>query len=396
MEFLMNEHNYTRKPVKFRIIFALAFILIFTSAYSQDDKSFRYSGQLSGWAQYAPDISPEGWLGGRYLPQANYRIPLTNGRLLDFELSANIFGDAGFLSLDDVVSSGKIKPYRAWARYSTERLEVRLGLQKINFGSAQLFRPLMWFDQLDPRDPLQLTDGVWGALGRYYFQNNANIWLWTLYGSGSVKGWELFPSRKRSPEVGGRVQAPVPSGETALSYHYRTAGVSALPGSAVPLSFEQTGEHRFGFDVRLDVVVGLWFETSWTKASRDLDIYTNQEMMTLGSDYTFGVGNGLTATFEQLLFSYDRRAFGFENTITFSGLSLSYPIGMLDNLQAITYYDWENRNTYCFLNWKRQFNHFTFYLMGYWNPQNYGLPGQSAGNNRFAGKGLQLMVVWNH
>lgn len=50
--------------------------------------------------------------------------------------------------------------------------ELRLGLQKINFGSAQLFRPLMWFDKMDPRDPLQMTDGVWGALYRYYFRNN--------------------------------------------------------------------------------------------------------------------------------------------------------------------------------------------------------------------------------
>jgi hypothetical protein len=65
-------------------------------------------------------------------------------------------------------SNGDIKPYRLWARYSTSQLEIRAGLQKINFGSANILRPLMWFDQMDPRDPLQLTDGVWGILGRYY------------------------------------------------------------------------------------------------------------------------------------------------------------------------------------------------------------------------------------
>jgi hypothetical protein len=377
------------------LLFALAFLSAVTSAPAQE-KPLGYGGQLSGWAQYAPDITPKGWLGGRYIPQINYRLRLTNERLIDFEGSANIFGDAGFRALDDVETSLKIKPYRLWARYSTERLEVRLGLQKINFGSAQLFRPLMWFDGLDPRDPLQLTDGVWGALGRYYFQNNANIWLWALYGNENTKGWELFASPKRSPEAGGRLQVPVSQGEAALSYHYRTASLNALPDSSVRLPFDRTGEHRFGFDIRLDAVVGLWLEASWTKTTQDIDIYTNQTMITLGSDYTFSIGNGLTAMFEQLLFSYDRQAFGFANSVAFSGLSLSYPVGMLDNFQAITYYDWENRLAYCFLNWKRQFNHLTFYVMAYWNPSQYALPGQPADSNRFAGKGLQLMAVWNH
>ena len=68
-------------------------------------------------------------------------------------------------------------------RYSSDQFELRLGLQKINFGSASMLRPLMWFDQMDPRDPLHLTDGVWGLLARYYFLNNANIWLWGLYGN---------------------------------------------------------------------------------------------------------------------------------------------------------------------------------------------------------------------
>jgi hypothetical protein len=69
---------------------------------------------------------------------------------------------------------------------------------------------------------------------------------------------------------------------------------------------------------------------------------------------------------------------------------------MIDNLSAMTYYDWTNNDSYIFLNWKRQFNHISFYLMGYWNPKTYILPGQSAGNSRFAGKGLQIMLVWNH
>ena len=93
---------------------------------------------------------------------------------------------------------------------------VRGGLQKINFGSANLLRPLMWFDQIDPRDPLQLTDGVWGILGRYYFLNNANIWVWGLIGNDQRKGWEVIPSVKNKPEFGFRVQMPIPGNYLSL------------------------------------------------------------------------------------------------------------------------------------------------------------------------------------
>src|SRR5690606_40300081 len=101
-------------------------------------------------------------------------------------------------------SNGRIKPYRLWARYSGNQFELRAGLQKINFGSATILRPLMWFDQMDIRDPLQLTDGVWAMLGRYYFLNNANIWLWVLYGNEDPKSWETFRSEEHTSELQSR------------------------------------------------------------------------------------------------------------------------------------------------------------------------------------------------
>ena len=378
------------------------------SIHSAPAVSLHYNGQISGWMQYAPDISSNFWLGGRYIPQLNLNIPLKNnhlkqsseppagGRLIDFEFSANILGDMGVHLGNQAAFDWRIKPYRAWARYSAERVEVRLGLQKINFGSAALFRPLMWFDQLDPRDPLQLTDGVWGLLGRYYFQNNTNIWLWGLWGNNRRKGWEMLSTARHIPETGGRIQFPVPRGETALSYHFRKVD-PLLPGSsATEEENPALSENRWGFDTRLDVTVGLWLEASWTRIDKSLGMFANQEMITLGADYTWGIGNGLMTTFEQLVFSYDRTAFRFANSISFSGLSLSYPVGLFDHLNAITYYDWTNRNAYFFLNWQKSFDHLTFYLMGYWNPKNYSLPGQSMAGERFAGKGLQFMAVWNY
>ena len=68
-----------------------------------------------------------------------------------------------------------ISPYRIWVRYQIKNWEFRLGLQKIDFGSAQLLRPIQWFNQIDPRDPLGLTNGVNGLLVRRYFKNNSNL-----------------------------------------------------------------------------------------------------------------------------------------------------------------------------------------------------------------------------
>ena len=76
-----------------------------------------------------------------------------------------------------------------------------------------LLRPLMWFDRIDPNDPLQLTEGVYGLLLKYTFLNNANIWLWGLYGNDDPKGWEAVPTQRKSAEYGGRLQAPFLSGE---------------------------------------------------------------------------------------------------------------------------------------------------------------------------------------
>ena len=65
--------------------------------------------------------------------------------LLDFEwgyqLQGNYSGDSLYKTIQ--------KPYRFWTRYSNEKLEARLGLQKIIFGPTQILRPLSWFDSFD-------------------------------------------------------------------------------------------------------------------------------------------------------------------------------------------------------------------------------------------------------
>jgi hypothetical protein len=371
------------------ICFTLA---ISSGSYAQDSLSFK--GQASGWMNYNTGNDLPIYLGVRYIPQLNEIIPLKNDNKIDFEASLNAYGSLGLNPFDSLSSSGMIKPYRLWARYSTRQFELRAGLQKINFGSATLLRPLMWFDQVDPRDPLKLTDGVWGMLGRYYFLNNANIWLWVLYGNTKPRGWEPAATNIHYPEAGGRIQLPVPKGEVAITYHHRIADTGNLNG-LVP-DYEEVPENRLGLDMKMDLVVGFWIEGSWVKKNKDLGMFTNQEILNSGIDYTFGIGNGLYIIYEQLVASYDEKPFYFQNTTAFSLLSVSYPIGMSDNISGIIYYDWKNRNSYNFLNWQKQFNKLTIYLMGYWNPEIYKIPAQGEGQNLFAGKGVQVMLFWNY
>jgi hypothetical protein len=144
------------------------------------------------------------------------------------------------------------------------------------------------------------------------------------------------------------------------------------------------------------MVVGWWVEASWSRFSRDLGSFTNQEILNAGIDYTFGVGNGLTVILEQLIAAYDSDPFRFREPLTFSLMNITYPLGIFDQLNAIIYYDWTNQKIYNFLNWQRQFNNLTLYLMGYINPRDYLIPTQGSEEMLYAGSGIQLMLVFNH
>ncbi len=383
-----------------RVLFIYVFLLLGISfrSYSlfDDSDSTRlfFKGQLSGWGHVNPENSFPFLSGLRYIPRLNFETGAGANRKIDFEASANLYGTFG---LDPFVSAGvegDFKPYRVWARYSTRQFEFRVGLQKINFGSASMLRPLMWFDQVDPRDPLRLTDGVWGALARYYFLNNANVWLWGLYGNKNPKGWEAAPTASRHPEFGGRIQVPVPRGEAAFSFHHRK---TFEPGTLYDIGTTPVlNENRVGLDLKADMVVGCWIEGSWVSLPKAAGKFRNQKIINLGVDYTFGIGNGLMAAYEHLLVATDESFFAFKQNVSFSLLNLTYPIGMFDNLSAIVFYDWTHKSVYNFINWQKQFKRIVLYVMGYINPRDYKIPTQQGAENLLAGSGVQVMVVFNY
>jgi hypothetical protein len=349
----------------------------------------RLSGQASAWAigNYGTDWLGQG--GIRYLPA------LTLGGKQGFgaDVSANGWVEAGTDFRDSLGSDWKVKPYRLTVRYARPRFDARLGLQKISFGSATLLRPLMWFDRIDPRDPLQLTDGVYGLLGRYFLQNNTNFWAWGLLGNSVTKGLEMFPSVQWTPEFGGRVQVSVPKGEIAATGHYRQSRLE----TAIPEMTDTCRELRFGLDGKWDLGIGLWFEAVANHIRSAPWPYSSwQKSGTLGADYTFGLGNGLSLLCEHMamtpVVSFTRP----DTTVQFTAVSASYPLGLIDNLRALVYYDWSNKGLYRYLSWQRTLDNWVFNVAAFWNPIHAaGLGGTSAASTA-SGKGLMVTVVFNH
>lgn len=368
------------------------FLVILHAEVKPQGHSFQWSGQASAWTGYQE--TKDVIVGARYLPQINYKFE-KESRLFDIELSGNIHGSLLFYPPDSVATTARLRPYRAWARFTNDQLELRLGLQKINFGSAMMLRPLMWFDRLDARDPLKLTNGVWAALGRYYFLNNVNIWTWVVLPGKELKTWEMYPSLKRLPELGLRSQFPLWNGEIALSFHHRW--VDSLGGVGNKDAVSGFGEQRYGIDGKWDAALGIWFEASLIHTNLPLSQPTNLQLITIGADYTFKLGNGLQLTYEHLFSSFSAAPSSLNSLPAgFSAVSLNYPFSLFDRVQFYSYRDWDRQQQYFFANYQHQFNKITLHLMAWANPSTYLIPSQQQDSNLYTGKGFQLMIVYNH
>lgn len=382
------------KSLKY-ILFMLAICSL--SVFSQvESVKVHLNGQLVGWttAQFENPFVLQP--GGRFVPTLTGKFAENDSSVFDFDASLNINGNVTFENGLNPVSTGELKPYRVWARYSTANFEIRAGLQKINFGQAKLFRPLMWFDGMDVRDPLQLTDGVYGVLGKYFFENNANLWLWGLIGNESRKGWELFGTEKWKPEVGGRIELPVLKGEIALTTHYRKVHAVNLL-SNLWNDYRLLNENRIGLDGKWDVGVGLWFESSTTITQQNsIMIPRFQDMWNVGLDYTLPIGSGLGATVEYLRYHARSEFFTNGNKVSLLGAMFSYPLSITDNVSAMLFYLPTQNQLYNYVSWSKMLDKWSFYAIGFWNPENTQLLTiQTGSKSLFSGKGVQVMVSYN-
>lgn len=382
-------------------IFALLFLvscLISSLLAQKDTTSIYFKGQATLGGNVLFD-NPLRWqMGGLITPAVLGKFAISPNTSIDFEASLTANGSINFTSFKRDTITVDVKPYRLWLRFSGDNWEVRAGLQKINFGTAKMFRPLMWFDAMDVRDPLKLTDGVYGILGKYFFQNNANVWLWGLIGNNKAKGYEPWGSSQWKPELGGRFESPVGRGEMGLSTHFRTLEFVNLPSSRFQ-KFE-TSESRIGLDGKWDIGIGLWFESSVTYTDTQNNnfplLFKVQDLWNVGADYTLPIGSGVGVTLEYFRYHAGNQFLLNGNGLNVLGTMLTYPISMLDNLSGMVFYLPDQHKWMNYLSWGRTYDNLNIYAIGYWNPANVQLvSAQSQSRNLFAGKGLQLMLNYN-
>jgi hypothetical protein len=379
----------------------------------------------------------------RYLPELSYALSLSGDWTADVTVSPNFWISRTSPQRDDGAAppGEDLEPYRAWLRVSKPRFEARAGLQRISFGSASVLRPLMWFDRLDPRDPLQLTEGVWAVLGRAYLPGNATVWAWAVRGEDDRRGWDLIPGAGGRLEGGGRVQVALGPGEVAASFHHRRLDLEGLglfaPGTPVPGGRED----RFGIDGKWDVEVGVWVEAEMVRQDSEALRERWLRGITVGADYTFKLGNGLTVLGEHMVkeapsfkplspspapggvapFSPSPAPGGVAPfspspapggpgegpgvpsipTLRLTAITAGYPLGVLDRVGLAVYRDWEGEGWFRLLEWRRTYDSWRIHLLGFWNPDVGGLfpsdaPVGAGSSGSLAGKGAQLILVFNH
>jgi hypothetical protein len=345
------------------------------------------SGQLSGWIS-AAEIR-EHWeavTGLRYIPRTYLKHDLRPDSDLDMELSLNCYAITGSGPYED---DSNVDLYRANVRYMTIQTETQLGLQKIDFGPAHLLRSLRWFDRLDPTDPLELTEGVRALRFRYDALNNANFRIWGLYDNDDTKGYETLPTVKDTIEPGGRLQYPLWDGDVAVTFHSRKVDGSA---HLIP-AFR---ENRYALDGRWDVEIGLWFEAVLQQQKTPFVPFEYEKRTTLGADYTFDVGNGLYLLMEHMIVGLSNEATGWDDVRNISAFSMSYPLGIMDNMKTVGYYYWEQSKYYQHLIWTRNYDAVTFSLSVSYAPVT---PGANTGKSQDFDTGEwggRLMVIFNH
>ena len=346
-----------------------------------------FRGQLSGWTMAAKEDSA--WatrFGLRYVPQLTLKKSLGHDSFFDFELSLN-----GFMSTGSGESADEsdLKLYRAKVRYATAQTETRAGLQQLNFGPARLLRALRWFDRLDPTDPLKLTEGVHALRFKYDALNNAGFWFWVLYDNDEPKGYETLATESGRPEFGGRLVYPAGDGELAATLHTRRV-------DGARLNVPDYTEARLALDGHWDIGIGLWFESVFQHQEAAFSPYDWAKMMTVGLDYTFGIGNGLYVLFEHMAAVLSDRALGWDEETCFSAFLLQYPLGFIDNLKIIGYYSWEEEQFYKYFSWERTYDALVLNLSLFHYPDTAGDGFGFQPGPAFGEYGVQFMVIFNH
>ena len=339
-------------------------------------QSFSMKGQFWSSALTSNDVpndqsSIESTLG--YVPTLSLFKDLSASQFIDVEWACRL--DRSY-SADSLLNN--LENHRLWIRYSSEKIEARLGLQKIVFGPSQILRTLSWFDTIDLKDPTGQTDGVEAFRLRVFPSNSLSVWSW------------LINSNQDKISFGGRVELSTGFGEWGLTYHQDP---TVTPQAAGQFPVIISGPHqRVALDVRYDGFIGSWMEGAFIFSDN-----SEIEMVTIGADYTLPVASGILIMTESLYI--DQKQNGSNSSQTFTAFMASIPLGMIHQIMLISQLDWDENRAYNYLRWSATYDHYSLNLILSMSPKrseyNFTeehLPKTLAG----FGTGLQFMFIYNH
>ena len=317
-----------------------------------------------------------------YIPTLSFERNLINNSVIDFEWAYKFgkvySGDYSIGTLD--------APYRIWFRYSSDRIEARLGLQKISFGPAMILRSLSWFDTIDIKDPTGQTDAVEAFRLRIFPNNSIGLWLWSINNDQDTLSF------------GGRTELSISAGELGFTYHTDQSTRPQSIGQSP--AYISNAHQRIAFDYRYDGYIGFWLEAAGILSNSKSNIQPNRfTLFTVGADYTIPLGPGLLVMAENMNIREFSTVTDSIHTHNYTAFMASLPVNMLIQLMFITQVDWDNNNVYNFLRSSITYDHFSLNLILSSSPKRSDyditeeyLPRTVSG----FGTGIQFMLIYNH
>lgn len=297
------------------------------------------------------DEEPDQTMSLKWIPELDMQHSFSEGTGLSLSLS----GQSYLFPLQDKAEL-ETKLYRGWLKLDKSAWSLSLGLQRINFGTAELIRPEQWFDRLSPLDESEETEGVVAALGSIPLGSTGQMMLWAIRSENEVRGNEIIPSVPDRIEPGGRLEIPLGPVFTGLSYHKREISLPQQP---------EAEEHRLGLDLRWDGVFGAWLESSGSVfIAPESSLYPEfQTALSLGTDYTLSLGNGLYLRQETGVWhSTNSKLSTLHQDFVSTALLATYPLSLLDNLQLLNLYNWGSQDALSTLQLSRTYDYWSFYI----------------------------------
>ena len=355
----------------------LIFIIFFFFNSLTFSQTLSIKGQLLVSGLTSNDI-PNNWQSFEsiigYIPTFSLKKELYNEILLDAEwayyLKRYYTGDSLFNYNEN--------NHRFWVRYSSDKIEARLGLQKIVFGPTQILRPLSWFDTFNLKDPTGQTDGVESFRLRWFPSNSISVWSW------------LINNDLDTLSYGGRAEITSSVGEFGFTYHQAPSkSMQPIGQVGVPI---YNSHNRVAIDYRFDGFIGLWNESALVRSDK-----SKIGLITIGADYTIPVANGILVMAESMYVTNKNNTVNSDQT--HSVFLASLPIGMIHQIMYISQINWNEEKTYQYLRWSSTYDSYSLNMIISINPKRnqYNIPAISLPKSLSGfGTGIQFMFIYNH